>query len=95
MLFSVKNGRRCNIFEDESMEPGDLLEWDQQMAHEVPPVTKSNPDDPHSGFWRMLMPVNPIVDKNEMWKPGMVDQPDMPEQPPSLFAVSVPAMKSS
>ncbi len=89
MLFSVKNGRRFNIFEAESIEPGDLLVWDQRLAHEVPPVTKSDPEDPYGGFWRMLMPVNPIVARNELWKPGMVNQPDMPEQPPSLFAAPV------
>jgi ubiquinone/menaquinone biosynthesis C-methylase UbiE len=86
MLLSVKDGRRLNIFEAEAMEPGDLLVWDQQLAHEVPPVIKSDPRSPCGGFWRMLMPVNPIVARSELWKPGMVDLPDMPEQPPSLFA---------
>jgi hypothetical protein len=85
MFLTLKDGRRLNLFESESMEPGDLLVWDQQLVHEVPPVTMSDPLDPLGGFWRMLMPVNPIVGRPELWRPGMVNAPDMPEQPPSLY----------
>lgn len=89
MLLTLKGGRRLNVFETESMEPGDLLVWNQQLAHEVPPVTKSDPQNPCGGFWRMLMPVNPVVARSELWKPGMVDLPDMPEQPRSLLAAPI------
>ncbi|MBI5855740.1 MAG: hypothetical protein HZB35_11060 [Nitrospirae bacterium] len=65
-----------NVFEAEQMQPGDLLVWDQELTHDVPPVTESDPNDPRAGFWRILMPIHPIVARQELWQPGMVNLPE-------------------
>lgn len=76
MFLTLKNGRRVNVYEVEQLQPGDLLIWDQELTHEVPPVTESNPNDPCAGFWRILMPIHLVVSRQELWRPGMVDHPD-------------------
>lgn len=75
MRLTLKDGRRINVIDAEAMQPGDLLIWDQQCEHEVPPVTQSDPDDPRSGSWRMLMPTHPVVARPELWKAGMTHLP--------------------
>lgn len=71
MWLTLKNGRRVNVYETETLGPGDLLIWDQQLEHEIPPVAESDPEDPCSGAWRILMPTHPVVERPELWKPGM------------------------
>jgi ubiquinone/menaquinone biosynthesis C-methylase UbiE len=71
MWLTLKNGRRINVYETEALGPGDLLIWDQQLEHEVPPVTESDPDAPCSGAWRILMPTHPVVERPDLWRTGM------------------------
>jgi hypothetical protein len=81
LVLTVRDGRRIEVFSSEDMHAGDLLIWDQRLGHEVPPVTASDPDSPCAGFWRILMPINPVVARSDQWKKGMVDNPEKPAQP--------------
>lgn len=50
------DGTLVNIHERESLRAGDLLLFNQVNEHSVDPVTRSNPADPLSGHWRLIMP---------------------------------------
>jgi len=54
------DGRLINVHDAERLAAGDLLLFNQALEHSVDPVLRSDPDDPLSGHWRMLMPDHPI-----------------------------------
>jgi hypothetical protein len=60
----TRQGSVINIHEDEEVKAGDLLLFDQMLEHSVDPVTKSDPLDPVSGHWRLLMPDHPIENRS-------------------------------
>jgi hypothetical protein len=54
------SGRVINIHESETIAAGDLLLFDQLLEHSVDSVIESDPSNPLSGHWRLLMPEHPI-----------------------------------
>ena len=93
MLLTLKDGRRINVFEAERLGPGDLLIWDQQLEHEVPPVTESDPKNSCSGAWRILMPTHPVVERPELWKQGMTSVQGKPHDRDLVHAGGKPCLR--
>lgn len=69
------DGKFVNINREHSLVAGDLILFDQNLDHEVEPVTRSDPLDPLSGHWRILMPLHPFVESPHQWVRGMVSHP--------------------
>jgi len=72
------DGKFVNIQREHSLVAGDLILFDQNLEHEVEPVTRSDPLDPLSGHWRILMPLHPFVESPHQWVRGMVSHPSRP-----------------
>lgn len=69
------DGKFVNINREHSLAAGDLILFDQNLEHEVEPVKRSDPLDPLSGHWRILMPLHPVVESPQQWVRGMVSHP--------------------
>jgi hypothetical protein len=71
MPFDTKNEGYIDLYYEKNIKAGDLIIWDHGQQHEVPTVTSSDPEDPLSGFWRILSPSHPIFSSREEFAPGI------------------------
>jgi hypothetical protein len=56
-----------NVHEAHSVKAGDLILFDQLLEHSVDRVVHSDPANPLSGHWRLLMPDHPIGPRRFQW----------------------------